>query len=356
MLPPFPKPPAPPGRQLRVSIVVTNHNYAEFLPHALRSALAQRNAEVEVVVVDDGSTDSSRDIIARFADRVRPLLQDNQGQKGAFNTGFAATTGDVVLFLDADDELRPGIAAAVAAAFAVHPDAGRVVFRLEVVDQTGRRTGAYVPPVGVRLADGDVRGAALSFPDDLAWPPTTGNAFPTWALRQVLPLPVDENPTGADYLLHALTPLLGPVVALDRVGGAYRLHGRNARFRARYDVARSRYLLCQAAETHIALDRLARELGYGGARPRSVTIAAHRLVSLRVGRRAHPIPGDNRRRALGAGVRAAMGRGDLAIARRALYIAWFLVVALAPRPLVQVLAQAAFRPAGKRRPERLPRR
>src|SRR5438128_2226574 len=135
MLPPFPKPPATPARRRsRVSIIVTNHNYAEFLPHALHSALQQRGPEVEVIVVDDGSTDSSRDVIASFGDRVRPCLQDNQGQKGAFNTGLAAATGDIVMFLDSDDELTPGTAAAVAAAFAAHPEAGRVLFRLAVVD------------------------------------------------------------------------------------------------------------------------------------------------------------------------------------------------------------------------------
>jgi glycosyltransferase involved in cell wall biosynthesis len=327
----------------RVSIVVTNYNYAEFLPHALRSAVEQRYAQVEVIVVDDGSTDSSREVIARFADRVRPILQENQGQKGAFNSGFAAATGDVVLFLDADDELARGTTAAVAAAFAAHPEVGRVVFRLDVVDTTGRPTGACVPRLDVPLASGDVRHSALAFPDDLAWPPTTGNAFATWALRRVLPLPVDEDRKGADNLLHALTPLLAPVVALDLVGGSYRLHDRNAYFHARFDVAHSQYLLRRAAETHAAIDRLARELGYGGARPRSVTIAAHRLVSLRIGGRDHPIPGDNRRRALTAGGRAALGRKDVPITSRIVYLVWFVAVAVAPRFVVRPLAQAAFR-------------
>src|SRR2546421_2533865 len=177
MLPPFPKPPATPRHRSRVSIVITNHNYAEFLPQALHSALEQRGPEVEVIVVDDGSTDSSRDVIASFGDRVRPCLQDNQGQKGAFNTGLAAATGDIVMFLDSDDELAPGTAAAVSAAFAAHPEAGRVVFRLAVMDRDGHATGAIVPPPGVPLAQGDVRRGALSFPDDLGWPPTSGNAF-----------------------------------------------------------------------------------------------------------------------------------------------------------------------------------
>jgi Glycosyl transferase family 2 len=348
MLPPFPKPPATPLRRSRVSIIITNHNYAEFLPHALNSALQQRGAEVEVIVVDDGSTDSSRNVIAGFGDRVRPCLQDNQGQKGAFNTGFAAASGDIVLFLDSDDELAPGTAAAVAAAFATHPEAGRVVFRLAVVDRDGDPTGAVVPSQSVPLADGDARRGAMCFPDDLAWPPTSGNAFAAWMLRRLMPLPVDDDPEGADYLLHAATPLLAPVVALDRVGGHYRLHDRNSHLRARFDVTRSQYLLHRAAETHAAIDRIARELGYGAARPRSVTIAAHRLVSLRIGEPDHPIAHDTRRRALRAGVLAALGRKDVGIKRRMLYVAWLSTVAVGPRPVVRVLAQGTLQPKRKR--------
>lgn len=325
-----------------MSIVVNNHNYEEFLANALRSALAQRETDVEVVVVDDGSTDASREVITRFADRVSPIFQNNQGQSGTFNAGFAATTGDVVLFLDADDELAPGTATAVADAFAANPAAGRVVFRLEVVDRAGNPSGALTPPPNAALPDGDVRQAALSFPDDLAWPPTTGNAFAAWLLRRVLPLPVNGDPVGADFMLHALTPLLAPVVALDQVGGKYRVHDRNAHRRGSY-AAQSRYLVRQAAETHAVIERQARDLGYGVARPRSVTIAAHRLVSLRLGGPDHPIPDDSRGRALAAGLRAVMGRPDVGISRRLLYFAWFSTVAAAPQALVRALVPATLK-------------
>ena len=212
-----------------------------------------------------------------------------------------------------------------------------------------------MPPLGMPLADGDVRRAALSFPDDLAWPPTSGNAFAAWVLRRLMPLPVDDDPEGADYLLHAATPLFAPVVALDRVGGHYRLHDRNSHLRARFDVSRSQYLLRRAAETHAAIDRTSRELGYGPARPRSVTIAAHRLLSLRIGGGDHPIAYDTRRRALSAGVVAALGRKDVGIRRRMLYLAWLLTVALAPRAVGRALARAALQPKRTRWLSRLAR-
>ena len=77
------------GRErARVSIVVTNHNYGEFVLDAVDSALAQ-TAAVEVIVVDDGSTDDSLDVLARRASRVRLVSQPNGGQAAAFNSGWS---------------------------------------------------------------------------------------------------------------------------------------------------------------------------------------------------------------------------------------------------------------------------
>ena len=76
-----------------VTIVVNNYNYARFLAEAIDSALAQTYAALEVVVVDDGSTDESREIIAQYGGRVIPVLKDNGGQASAFNAGFAAARG-----------------------------------------------------------------------------------------------------------------------------------------------------------------------------------------------------------------------------------------------------------------------
>jgi glycosyltransferase involved in cell wall biosynthesis len=324
----------------RISIVITNHNYERFLPAALSSALGQRDADVEVIAVDDGSTDGSREILAREASRVRVILQENLGQKAAFNAGLAAATGDVVLFLDADDELKPDTAAAVAAAFAANPEAAGVVFRLEVVDEEGKPTGA--PSSNASLARGDVREQVLAYPDDLAWPATSGNAFAAWALRCVMPLALDGDPTGADQPLHTLIPLFGPMVALDRIGGSYRLHSGNRHLREEFDVSRSRMMVERAQWVHRDLDRVARELGYGGARPRSVTVAAHRLISLRLGGPGHPVPGDTRTRAVAAGLRAARGRTDVGLLKRAAYASWFLAAAVAPRSAVRGLASVAF--------------
>jgi hypothetical protein len=203
------------------------------------------------------------------------------------------------------------------------------------------------------LPEGDVRAAVLSHPDDVPWPPTSGNAFAAWALERLFPLPVDDELALADAWLHPLTPLLGAVVALPGLHGSYRLHGGNVHMRESLDVVRSRNVICRNGQVHRELDSLARQLGYGGARPRSVTGAAHRLVSLRLGGPGHPISHDTRRLALAAGLRASLGRTDVSPVRRAAYATWFIAAAIAPAPVVRLLAQAAFQPVRRNRLRRL---
>src|SRR5262245_29609184 len=78
------------------SMVISNFNYARFLGAAIASAAGQTRAPLEVIVVDDGSTDGSREVIASFGSRVRPVFKPNGGMASALNAGFAIARGDVV--------------------------------------------------------------------------------------------------------------------------------------------------------------------------------------------------------------------------------------------------------------------
>ena len=93
------------GATPKLSVVITNYNYADYVGTAIDSVLSQ-DVAIELVVVDDCSADKSRDIITSYGDRIIPVLQEvNQGHGGGFNAGYARTTGDLVMFLDADDFL-----------------------------------------------------------------------------------------------------------------------------------------------------------------------------------------------------------------------------------------------------------
>src|SRR5690349_17748203 len=90
-----------------VSIIITNYNYSNFLAQAIDSALGQRYHAVEIIVVDDGSTDNSRHVINCYGKRILPIFKENRGQGSAINAGFYQSHGDIVIFLDADDILLP---------------------------------------------------------------------------------------------------------------------------------------------------------------------------------------------------------------------------------------------------------
>ena len=90
-----------------ISIIIPNYNGAKFLREAIDSALDQQGVELEVIVVDDGSTDDSRAILESYGDRIRPIFQHNQGASAARNAGLAIARGEYVKFLDGDDYLLP---------------------------------------------------------------------------------------------------------------------------------------------------------------------------------------------------------------------------------------------------------
>lgn len=96
---------------MRVSVVIPCHNVEHLVPKALGSALAQDHADLEVVVVDDGSTDGTVERVKELAEahpgRVKLITRPHQGASTARNTGLRAGTGEWVQFLDADDELLP---------------------------------------------------------------------------------------------------------------------------------------------------------------------------------------------------------------------------------------------------------
>src|ERR1700679_1988111 len=120
------------GRYL-ATIVIVNFNYAEFVAAAIDSALEQSYDALEVIVVDDGSTDGSREVISSYGDRIRSLFQENGGQGAAYNAGWREARGEFVLFLDSDDVLAKDTIAKVVAAFQ-GSDAVKAQFYLRQVD------------------------------------------------------------------------------------------------------------------------------------------------------------------------------------------------------------------------------
>lgn len=335
-----------------VDVVVNNFNYARFLEDAIDSALAQTYEHVRVIVVDDGSSDASRHVIASYGDRIDPVLKDNGGQASCFNAGLLRSTGDVVVFLDADDLLVPEAADRVAAAFAALPGAARVHYRLAVVDEAGVPTGEIKPARHIALPSGDLRDATLRFPFDLARPATSGNAFSARVLREISPIRDCGDRVGADWYVVCLSPLLGPVVAIDEPLGMYRVHGRNTyeRSPAVLDLDQMRATIRYTACTRVHLEELAGRLGLPWDRgDASMSEVADRAISLKLDRARHPVAGDTLPRLVRLGVRAAARRFDVQAPLRAAFVVWLACLAVAPRPLARWLAEVFVHPSRRTR-------
>ena len=331
-----------------LTVVVTNHNYAEFVESAINSALGQQAVTVEVVVVDDGSTDESRAVIERFGSTIKAIFTPNEGQGAAFNRGFEASSGDVVIFLDADDVLWQDTGRRVVGVMAADSTIVRVQFILDVIDSAGRRTGALMPEAPKVPFSGDARQRLLTCPDDIVWQPTSGNAFSRAALESVLPMPEAPFRICADYYLSSLVPLHGAVSLLDAAGGGYRVHGGNAHYARRERPERLRINVRRTYDTHQCLIAESRRLGLVGlpsdpGEVRSVSSAANRLLSYRLDRTEHPIPGDSRVALVRLGLSSSAARTDVSPLRRMSFAAWFLAMAVVPRRLVSVVARPFVR-------------
>jgi len=108
---------------LRVSVVIPTYNRAELVRLAIESALEQSYKAHEIIVVDDGSSDNTKEVVAGFGAPVKYLFQSNAGVSAARNMGIASSTGDVVAFLDSDDVWLPRRLADLKAAMEEYPSA-----------------------------------------------------------------------------------------------------------------------------------------------------------------------------------------------------------------------------------------
>lgn len=117
-----------------ISVVIPNFNYGRFIQDTVASVLRQTLVPTEIVIVDNGSTDNSREKIEGISDsRVKKVFQENRGQSGARNSALKLVTGDLVAFLDADDIWLPEKLALQVPLFS-DPDVGLVYCGLRIVD------------------------------------------------------------------------------------------------------------------------------------------------------------------------------------------------------------------------------
>jgi glycosyltransferase involved in cell wall biosynthesis len=207
-----------------VSILINNYNYGRFIQEAISSALAQSYGPVEVVVVDDGSTDNSRAVIASFGNRVVPVLKQNGGQASAFNAGFAACKGEIICFLDSDDLFAPDKVTEIVKIYGENPQIGWCFEKMVLFDHnSGER---HSDASGYTLGLWDARKAlAAGRPPHIATA-TSGISFRRTTLERILPMPESIRITSDGFLKLAALALIPGWNAVEGLT-LQRIHGEN---------------------------------------------------------------------------------------------------------------------------------
>jgi glycosyltransferase involved in cell wall biosynthesis len=204
-----------------VSVIIDNYNYARFLPQAIESVLSQTYQNFELIVVDDGSTDNSREIIESYGKQLIAIFQENAGQGEAFNNGIARSKGEIVCFLDADDYFREDKLAKVVAGFLSHPNWVQISHCWTSVNREGLPTGCG----STILSQGDVRHLLLRW-GRYAMAISSGLAYRRAVLQKVLPIPTKRT-EAADTFLTVAIPFHGEVGCINEPLMFYRMHGSN---------------------------------------------------------------------------------------------------------------------------------
>lgn len=215
------------------TILINNYNYGRFLAKAIQSALDQTWPQVQVLVVDDGSSDDSLEIAARFAgSNYMVLAKPNGGQNSAIACGLVRARGDYTIILDSDDWLKPEACETIAMALEGQRPNG-IHYRLDKMDLEGRLTGRY--PV-LPFVSHNQRAHLLRH-GTIPTAPTSGNAYRTDFLRTAFGHILPGTWFSDGYLAMAAA-WTQQTICLDQTLGTYTVHGGNVSNAAGRDQAR----------------------------------------------------------------------------------------------------------------------
>ena len=211
-----------------VSILINNYNYGRFLPDAIDSALSQTYSPLEIIVVDDGSTDDSRLLISAYGSSIIPVFKENGGQASAFNAGVAACRGEILCFLDSDDYFYPSKVGRIVELFAGLNMATPLMVhhRLRITQEDGETPQeeflGRTHDNPLNLAQYARKYKFMQF----AAGSTTGLAINRRMCDLLFPLPIHIKVSADDFIVYG-SSLIGELHSSGEILGAYRVHGTN---------------------------------------------------------------------------------------------------------------------------------
>jgi glycosyltransferase involved in cell wall biosynthesis len=204
-------------------VIINSFNYAQYIEEAIDSVLSQDfpRDQMEILVIDDGSTDDTEVRVRKYGSRLKYLYKPNGGQASALNLGFDNAQGEIIGLLDADDYWLPTKIKRVVQAFQSNPEVGMVYHRLlELDSDSGVRSDASFSAISGIVCQS--RRDLLSY---MVYP-TSALAFRRNSLVTLLPIPKALT-IQADAYLAGLVIFLAPILAVNESLAVYRIHGKN---------------------------------------------------------------------------------------------------------------------------------
>lgn len=215
----------PSGEPL-VTVLIDTYNYAHFIARAIDSVLEQTYpvSRIDLVVVDDGSTDDTAEVVRRYGERVRYVYKPNGGQASTLNEGFRQARGEIICLLDADDYFYPDKVRLVVDEFRAAPRVGLVYNKLDIVDAQGNKLQENWPDSAV---SGNLEGRTLL---GYAWGGPTSSISIRQSIVSQHQIPEREFRLCPDYFLLSILPLVTEVAVIDASQGVWVFHGANSGF------------------------------------------------------------------------------------------------------------------------------
>jgi len=225
---------------LRISVLIDTYNHEQFIAQAINSVLEQdmAMADVEIIVIDDGSTDRTPEIIRGFEPRVRALRKSNGGQASAFNAGIPECRGEIIAFLDGDDWWEKDKLRSVLQEFEANPEIGAVGNGLFEVDAEGKKLFVNTPDRAYRCFFRTVE-EGIWFRELMSFMGTSRLAIRKSVLDKILPVP-EGMVIEADEYLATLAVAISGAVIIDQPLTNYRFHLGNLYQYGAYDLKKAR--------------------------------------------------------------------------------------------------------------------
>ncbi len=210
-----------------VSVIIPAFNYGRFIERAIKSILSQTYPLelIEIIVVDDGSTDETKKVLKSYQGRITYLFQQRKGIASARNRGMLLSKGEIITFLDADDEWYKNRIEKVVRPFTESEDTAIVYHCIELIDDNGEaiypnfyRAFGYKEGVNGYITKDVISGRIFCGGSSFA--------FKRDQILRAFPIPEDIM-RGIDFYLTVIASCFGRAVYIPEVLGRYRLHGGN---------------------------------------------------------------------------------------------------------------------------------